>query len=110
MLTIWIAIVVSINFGNKIGIIKGKTIIPNTINTFEENNDIIKIESTIYVERESQKAIVLGHKGVAMKSIGIAARRSIQNIFKKKVFLSTFIKVSRDWRNQKSQLKKFGYT
>ena len=70
---------------------------------------ITKINCIIYVERESQKGILIGHKGVALKSLGVASRKSIQNFIEKKVFLSFKIKVLKDWRKNKKELKKFGY-
>ena len=61
------------------------------------------------IDNGTYKGIVLGKKGVAINAIGTAARKTIQNFFKKKVFLGLFVKVSKDWRSRKSQLKKFGY-
>lgn len=79
------------------------------VDSFKHKSKVIVIDAIIYVERESQKGIILGKKGVAINAIGIAARKSMQNFFKKKIFLGLFVKVSKDWRNKKSQLKKFGY-
>jgi len=79
------------------------------VEEFNDKGDIIVIDAIIYVERESQKGIILGKKGVAINAVGTAARKTIQNFFKKKVFLGLFVKVSKDWRSRKSQLKKFGY-
>lgn len=79
------------------------------VELFKNKDKVLSIEALIYVERESQKGILLGKKGVAIKSVGIAARKSLQNFFNKKVFLSLFVKVSKDWRSKNSQLKKFGY-
>ena len=79
------------------------------VELFKNKDKILSIEAIIYVERESQKGILLGKKGVAIKSVGIAARKSIQNFFNKKVFLSLYVKVSKDWRNRSAKLKKFGY-
>ena len=79
------------------------------IDSFKDKANVLVIDATIYVERESQKAIILGKKGVAIKSVGISARKTMQNFFKKKIFLGLFVKVSKDWRSRKSQLKKFGY-
>ena len=79
------------------------------VNSFKDKGRVIVIDATIYVERESQKGIILGKKGVAINSVGTAARKTMQNFFKKKIFLGLFVKVAKDWRSRKSQLKKFGY-
>ena len=79
------------------------------IEEFKEEADITKIRAIIYVERESQKAIILGHKGSAIKNIGIQARKDIEKFLDKKVFLETIVKVKEDWRNNKNVLKQFGY-
>ena len=80
------------------------------VNSFKDKGDVIVIDATIYVERESQKAIILGKKGVAIKAVGTSARKTMQNFFKKKIFLGLFVKVAKDWRSRQSQLKKFGYS
>ena len=79
------------------------------VNSFKDKEKVIVIDATIYVERESQKAIVLGKKGVAINAVGTSARKTMQNFFKKKIFLGLFVKVAKDWRSKKQQLKKFGY-
>ena len=79
------------------------------VTKFHNKGKVIVIDATIYVERESQKGILLGKKGVAINAVGISARKSMQNFFKKKIYLGLFVKVSKDWRSKKSQLKKFGY-
>ena len=79
------------------------------VNSFKDKEKVIVIDATIYVERESQKAIVLGKKGIAINAVGTAARKTMQNFFKKKIFLGLFVKVAKDWRSKKPQLKKFGY-
>ena len=79
------------------------------VNSFKDKQKVIVIDATIYVERESQKAILLGKKGVAIKAVGTSARKTMQNFFKKKIFLGLFVKVAQDWRSKKAQLKKFGY-
>ncbi|MDG2263628.1 MAG: KH domain-containing protein, partial [Flavobacteriales bacterium] len=71
--------------------------------------DIIKIRAIIYVMRETQKGIIIGHKGLGLKRIGSEARRDIEVMLDKKVFLETPVKVQKDWRNDNRQLKKFGY-
>ncbi len=79
------------------------------VETFKEEEDIIKIRVIIFVERESQKPILIGHKGSALKRIGISARRDIEKFFDKKVFLEQYVKVRKNWRNDHQQLKRFGY-
>ena len=79
------------------------------VEEFFEEEDIIKIRAIIFVMRESQKAIIIGHKGMGLKRIGTEARKDIEKMLDKKVFLSTPIKVKKNWRNDKNQLKKFGY-
>tara|TARA_B100000945_G_scaffold139288_1_gene111497 strand:- start:12821 stop:13696 length:876 start_codon:yes stop_codon:yes gene_type:complete len=79
------------------------------VNSFKDKDKVIVIDATIYVERESQKAIILGKKGVAINAVGTSARKTMQNFFKKKIFLGLFVKVAKDWRSKKTQLKKFGY-
>ena len=75
---------------------------------FEEDN-IIRIRSVIMVERESQKGIIIGHKGGALKKIGTKARLDLEKFFGKKVFIELHVKVSKNWRSNSSQLKRFGY-
>ena len=75
---------------------------------FEEEN-IIKIRSIIMVERETQKGIIIGHKGVALKRVGTLARRDLEKFFGKKIFLELYVKVNKDWRSNKNQLRRFGY-
>lgn len=79
------------------------------INSYKESKDITRIEATIYVERETQKAILLGHKGESIKKLGIEARTAIEDFIAQKVYLSLSIKVQKDWRNNDSRLKGFGY-
>lgn len=79
------------------------------VENFIEEEDIIKIRIIIFVERESQKPILIGHKGSALKRIGISARKDIERFFDKKVFLEQFVKVRKNWRNDEQQLKRFGY-
>jgi GTP-binding protein Era len=75
---------------------------------FEEEN-IIKIRSIIMVERETQKGIIIGHKGAALKRVGTLARRDLEKFFGKKIFLELYVKVNKDWRSNKNQLRRFGY-
>jgi len=75
---------------------------------FEEKN-IIKIRSVIMVERESQKGIIIGHKGSALKRVGAEARKDLEKFFEKKIYLELYVKVNKDWRSNKNQLRRFGY-
>ena len=77
--------------------------------SFIEKEKIIHIKSLIYVERQSQKGIVIGHKGSALKKVGIGARIFLQSFFRKKINIELFVKVNKNWRNSQSQLKRFGY-
>lgn len=79
------------------------------VTEFHEEEKIINISATIYVERESQKGIIIGHRGIALRKVGMEARRDIERFFNKKVFLKTFVKVDSDWRNSDKELKMFGY-
>ena len=79
------------------------------VEEFKESDDIIRIRSIIYVERKSQKGIIIGHKGNAIKHVGIDARKDIEKFFEKKVFLELFVKVADDWRSKSKDLKRFGY-
>lgn len=79
------------------------------IDTFKDEETIIKIRSIIYVSRDTQKGILIGNKGEALKRVGTQARKDIEAFLGKKVFLELFVKVSKDWRNNETQLKKFGY-
>ena len=80
-----------------------------SVEEFFEEEDIIRIRAIIYVLRESQKGILIGHKGLGLKRIGTEARKDIEKMLDKKVFLATPIKVKKDWRNDNNSLKKFGY-
>tara|TARA_Y100000589_G_scaffold134292_1_gene128347 strand:- start:1416 stop:2291 length:876 start_codon:yes stop_codon:yes gene_type:complete len=79
------------------------------VEEFVENDDIVKIRAIIYVMRESQKGILIGHKGMGLKRIGKEARRDIENMIHKNVYLETPIKVKKNWRDDVKQLKRFGY-
>tara|TARA_B100000767_G_scaffold112633_1_gene107534 strand:- start:36 stop:920 length:885 start_codon:yes stop_codon:yes gene_type:complete len=76
---------------------------------FFEEDKIIKIRSVIMVERDTQKGIIIGHKGTALKRVGVGARKTLQAFFGKKVHLELYVKVNKDWRNNVAQLKRFGY-
>ncbi len=79
------------------------------VQEFFEEEDIVKIRAAIHVMRESQKGIIIGHKGMGLKRIGSEARREIEKMLDKKVFLETPVKVKKNWRNDNRELKKFGY-
>lgn len=79
------------------------------VTEFKENKKLIRIAATIFVERESQKGIIIGHGGVALKRVGEEARRDIQKFFDKKVFLQLYVKVNPNWRNSSKSLESFGY-
>jgi len=79
------------------------------IDSYKEEPAIDRIAATIYVSRESQKGIVIGHKGERLKRVGRAAREDMEDFLGKKVFLELFVKVSEDWRNNPRQLRRFGY-
>ncbi|MGL4585145.1 MAG: GTPase Era [Flavobacterium sp.] len=76
---------------------------------FIEEENIIRIKSVIMVERDSQKGIIIGHKGSALKRVGITAREEMEKFFLKKVHLELFVKVNKDWRSNDYQLRRFGY-
>tara|TARA_A100000164_G_scaffold86470_1_gene74268 strand:- start:360 stop:1253 length:894 start_codon:yes stop_codon:yes gene_type:complete len=76
---------------------------------FIEDSKIIKIRSIILVERETQKGILIGHRGNALKQVGIGARKSLQNFFGKKIHLELIVKISKNWRSNSKELKRFGY-
>ncbi len=77
--------------------------------SFVESDDIIKIRSLIMVERETQKGIIIGHKGSAIKRVGSESRKDLEIFFDKKVFMELYVKVNKNWRSNKIQLKRFGY-
>lgn len=79
------------------------------IETFKEEEAIIRIRANIYVERDSQKGILIGKGGSSLKKVGIEAREDLEKFFGKKVFLETHVKVADNWRKQKLKLKQFGY-
>ena len=77
--------------------------------SFADSETIIHIRSVIMVERESQKRIIIGHKGEALKRVGIEARTDLEKFFGKQIHLELFVKVNKDWRNNVRQLRRFGY-
>ncbi|WP_149277636.1 GTPase Era [Pareuzebyella sediminis] len=76
---------------------------------FLEEEDIIHIRSVIMVERDSQKGIIIGHKGSALKRVGVGARKDLEKFFGKQVHIELFVKVNKNWRSDARQLKRFGY-
>jgi GTP-binding protein Era len=79
------------------------------VEAFEERETALRIRSVIIVERESQKGILIGERGQALKKVGQTARKDIERFFEKKVFLELFVKVEKDWRNREALLRAFGY-
>jgi GTP-binding protein Era len=79
------------------------------IEEFNEEEKIINISAVIYVERDSQKGIIIGKKGEMLKKVGMAARKDGEAFFEKQIFLQMFVKVRKDWRNKSSFLRQFGY-
>jgi GTP-binding protein Era len=79
------------------------------IESFRDEKTIIKISALIHVSRDSQKGIIIGHKGSMLKRVGTEARKDIEQFFSKKVFLELHVKVTKDWREKQIALKKFGY-
>ncbi len=79
------------------------------VESFKEDAKIIRIRAEIFVERRSQKGIIIGKGGAALKKVGIAARQDLEKFFQKQVHLETFVKIAEDWRKKERQLKNFGY-
>ena len=79
------------------------------VESFKEGEKSIIIRAIIFVERDSQKGIVIGHQGVALKKVGSESRKALEKFFGKKVFLETFVKVDKDWRSSEKELDSFGY-
>lgn len=79
------------------------------VESFIEEKNIIKIRSVIFVEKESQKGILIGHKGLSLKRVGKEAREDMERFFNKKIFLELHVKIQKDWRNNDRKLKNFGY-
>ena len=76
---------------------------------FLEDEKIIRIRSIIMVERESQKGIIIGHKGAALKRVGVASRKDLEKFFDKQVYIELYVKVNKNWRSNPNQLRRFGY-
>lgn len=79
------------------------------VNSFKEDERIIRIQVDILVERDSQKGIIIGDKGAALKKVGTQARKEMESFFKKQIYLELFVKVDKDWRSSDKRLKHFGY-
>ena len=79
------------------------------VEKFDESDTAIHIMAVIYVERDTQKAIIIGRQGRKLKHVGIEARKDIEKFFEKKVYLELYVKVEKDWRNQENKLRAFGY-
>jgi GTP-binding protein Era len=80
-----------------------------SVESFKETPKNIRISAVIFVERESQKGIIIGHQGVALKKVGSEARKALERFFGKSIFLETFVKVDKDWRSSQKELDHFGY-
>ena len=79
------------------------------VESFKETPKNIHINAVIYVERESQKGIIIGHQGVALKKVSTEARKALEKFFGKSIYLETFVKVDKDWRSSQRELDSFGY-
>ena len=79
------------------------------VEEFKEEKDIINIRALIVVERDNQKGIIIGHKGAALKKVGMMARKDMERFFDKKIFLEMYVKVEKDWRSRDNLLRAFGY-
>ncbi len=79
------------------------------VERFKEDENRIHINAVIYVERDSQKGIIIGHQGVALKKVNTESRKALEKFFGKKIFLETFVKVDKDWRSSQRELDAFGY-
>ena len=80
-----------------------------SVESFKETEKNIHIRAIIYVERDSQKGIIIGHQGVALKKVGAESRKALERFFGKPIFLETFVKVDKDWRSSQRELNHFGY-
>lgn len=80
-----------------------------SVDSFKETEQLIRISAIIYVERESQKGIIIGHRGVALKKVSTESRRALERFFGKNVYLEVFVKVDKDWRRSQRELSNFGY-
>ena len=80
-----------------------------SVESFKETDKNIHVRAIIYVERDSQKGIIIGHQGVALKKVGAEARKALEKFFGKRIYLETYVKVDKDWRNSQKELDNFGY-
>ena len=80
-----------------------------SVESFKETEKNIHIRAIIYVERDSQKGIIIGHQGIALKKVGAESRKALERFFGKPIFLETFVKVDKDWRSSQRELNHFGY-
>ncbi|NOR88486.1 MAG: GTPase Era, partial [Bacteroidales bacterium] len=80
------------------------------VESFKEDERLIKIQTIIYVARQTQKGILIGHEGKMLKKVGTEARKDMEAFFGKKIFLELFVKVKKDWRDSEQELKRFGYS
>ena len=83
--------------------------IETVVEEYKDEPDILRIRAVIMVERDTQKGIVIGHKGESLKRLGTMARKDIERFFEKKIYLQLYVKVEKDWRNRDNMLKMFGY-
>lgn len=79
------------------------------VESFKETDTNIHINAVIYVERDSQKGIIIGHRGVALKKVSTEARKTLEKFFQKSIYLEVFVKVDKDWRNNQKRLEAYGY-
>lgn len=79
------------------------------VERFKEDEKRIHINAVIYVERDSQKGIIIGHQGIALKKVNTESRKALEKFFDKKIFLETFVKIDKDWRSSQRELDAFGY-
>ena len=79
------------------------------VESFKETDKYISINAVIYVERDSQKGIIIGKQGRALKKVASEARKDLERFFEKSIYLEIFVKVDKDWRNSDSELRNFGY-
>ncbi len=80
-----------------------------SVEQFKEDARRIHISAVIYVERDSQKGIIIGHQGVALKKVSTESRKSLEKFFGKSIYLEVFVKVDKDWRSSQKELNNFGY-
>ena len=79
------------------------------VERFKETEKSIHINAIIYVERDSQKGIIIGHQGIALKKVSTESRKALEKFFQKPIYLETFVKVDKDWRSNQRELDSFGY-